>query len=50
VDRIRVDKFKSRDLFCLENILIRSSDFLNNEQEFKKADEILLQERQRYSQ
>ena len=30
VDRIRVDKFKSRDLFCLENILIRSSDFLNN--------------------
>lgn len=45
IDRIRIDGHSTRDVFELENILIRSPDYSTNKAEFDKADDILLQER-----
>ena len=45
VDRIRIDKYVSRDLFRLEDILIRKIDYQNNKDLFNKADSILCNER-----
>ena len=47
IDRIRIDEYKTRDVFSLENILVRMTDYSTNKKEFDKADNILLEERQR---
>jgi len=47
IDRIRIDKYSTRDIFCLENILTRPLDYSTNKSEFDKADDILAQERRK---
>ncbi|MDP3989594.1 MAG: hypothetical protein Q8Q01_00115 [archaeon] len=49
VDRIRIERYQTRDIFRLEEILIRALNYPKHESEFNQADEILLEERQRYS-
>lgn len=50
IDRIRIDKHYIRDIFRLENILIRSQDYSTNKSEFDTADKILKQERIAFEQ
>ena len=50
VDRIRVDKYSVRDVFGLENILVRASDYQAHKAEFDQADRILAQERSNSSE
>jgi len=45
VDRIRTDEYILRDIFVLENILIRSQDYSQNSLEFDAADSVLLDAR-----
>lgn len=49
MDRIRIEKYATRDVFVLENILIREQDFPQNTNEFREADKLLLEERMKYS-
>lgn len=46
IDRIRIDKYTSRDIFNLENILVRGSNYNESKADFDKADNILARERQ----
>ena len=49
VDRIRTERFRTRDALILENILVRGLDLSEHRVEFAEADKILLQERAKYS-
>jgi hypothetical protein len=50
VDRIRVDKYVTRDTFTLDTILLRETDYQTHQKQFKEADDILKEQRQLYSQ
>ncbi|GEM_PF-3721586 len=50
IDRIRIEKFKTRDVFGLETVLIRDIDFSTSQEEFNNADKTLLQQRAKYTQ
>ena len=40
IDRIRIDKYSTRDVFGLENILVRTSDYPTNKTDFDEADKL----------